>query len=272
MSRPGREAALAESISASDTKSTQPSTKKAKRRKNEITAAQNKQEMCEEAQDGRQRCWGSASSLACNYHDTFWGRPCYDAKELYGSLCLQSFQCGLGWMTVLRKAEATKKAFANWDFNKVAKFGKKDVERLLKNDGIIKHRGKINAMIANAKKVVEYEKSHEGGFVGFVWKHRPTTLKEYELHNGKALTNHMRTDYKTKAEDRLLSDGVHPTASVAKFTKVLKKEGFKFLGETTVLSFFQAVGVMNHHAHDCFAYAECKAMLRSDIKFDDGDY
>lgn len=168
------------------------------------------------------------------------------------------FQTGLSWEIVLRKSGGMAEAFEGFDPAKVAHFDDKKIAALLANPAIIRNRAKVLAAVNNAQQVLRLEQTRAGtgGFVGWIWTHAPTMDKERCLASGTHRSSHMRSDFKTKACDRTEADGVHPTRCVANFTRALKAEGFKFLGETTVLSFCQAAGLMNHHAHSCFAYRE----------------
>src|ERR1700679_3594554 len=133
----------------------------------------------------KQRCWwpGTDGALYLSYHDTEWGVPEYDPRALYEKLVLDGFQAGLSWITILRKRENFRKAFHNFDPEKIARYGKRDVERLLKNDGIIRSRAKIEASIRAAKLWLEIQEKEPGGFTDLIWKHV----------GGKPLQNHFKS-------------------------------------------------------------------------------
>lgn len=181
----------------------------------------------------KKRCaWvKEGDTLYEKYHDTEWGRPVRDDLKMFEFLVLESAQAGLSWLTVLRKRENYRKAFAGFDPKKVAKFGERDVVRLLKNKGIIRNRAKIEAAINNAKRFLEVQKEF-GTFSKYIWR----------FVNGKPIHHKIRTlkDYKatTKESDALALD--------------LKKRGFKFLGSTVIYAHMQAVGMVNDHMEGCF--------------------
>ncbi|GAA6166499.1 DNA-3-methyladenine glycosylase I [Sessilibacter corallicola] len=178
------------------------------------------------APDGKVRCkWCNVPEFL-DYHDKEWGFPVKDDRVLFEKLCLESFQAGLSWRTILNKRENFRKAFKNFEIDKVARFNRKHVENLLENEGIIRHRGKIEAVINNAKCAQKIINEH-GSLAKFFWSFepRPENLPE-------PLTA------STSKESELLS-------------KTLKKSGWKFVGPTTVYSFMQAMGMINDHAHDC---------------------
>ncbi len=165
------------------------------------------------------------------YHDTEWGVPVHDDPKMFEFLVLESAQAGLSWLTVLRKRENYRKAFAGFDPRKVAKFEKRDVARLLKNAGIIRNRAKIEAAINNAKRFLEVQKEF-GTFSKYIWsfvKDKPVQ------HTIKTLKDYKAT---TKESDALAKD--------------LKKRGFTFLGSTVIYAHMQAVGMVNDHTLSCF--------------------
>jgi DNA-3-methyladenine glycosylase I len=175
-------------------------------------------------EDGVARCaWGDSTPDYRAYHDTEWGRPVTDDVRLFEKLCLEGFQSGLSWLTILRKREAFRAAFAGFDFEQVARFTDKDVERLLGDAGIIRHRGKIEATINNAGRAVEMVAA-ERSIAAFVWR--------YELPTPGA-----RLESET-AESRALA-------------KELKRRGWRFVGPTTVYAFMQAMGLVNDHLEGC---------------------
>lgn len=177
--------------------------------------------------DGKPRCkWCAAAPEFFDYHDKEWGFPVVDDVRLFEKLCLESFQSGLSWRTILAKRENFRAAFSQFDFNKVAKFTERDIYRLLQDEGIVRHRGKIEAVINNAKCLQELIK-REGSFSTFIWRYEP---KADEL-----------------AEPQTASTSI---ASIA-LSKELKKQGWKFVGPTTVYAFMQAMGLINDHHQDC---------------------
>lgn len=193
-----------------------------------------------EGSDGKLRCsWCRATEDYIAYHDKEWGFPVSDDNRLFEKICLEGFQSGLSWRTILTKREHFRKAFKQFDFNKVAEFTDKDVERLLLDEGIVRHRGKIEATINNAKRAKEMVKS-EGSLAVFFWRYEPETL----LHSPQTVS--------TSPESVAIS-------------KELKKRGWKFVGPTTVYAFMQAMGLVNDHAEGCF-YREQVAKARKKFK------
>src|SRR5687767_10080670 len=182
--------------------------------------------------DGKSRCrWSGAAPEFPHYHDTEWGYPIDDDSRLFEKLSLEGFQSGLSWRTILAKRENFRAAFHDFDFDRIAKFTERDVVRLLKNEGIIRHRGKIEAVINNAKRAREMVKS-EGSLAAFLWRYAPKP-------GGKPSTA------ATTAESTALS-------------KELKKRGWKFVGPTTVYAFMQAMGLVNDHAEGCVIRARAE--------------
>jgi DNA-3-methyladenine glycosylase I len=177
-------------------------------------------------EDGVARCaWGDSAPDYRPYHDEEWGRPVTDDVRLFEKLCLEGFQSGLSWLTILRKREAFRAAFAGFDFHRVAGFDERDVERLLGDAGIIRHRGKIEATINNAGRAVEMVEA-EGSIAAFVWAYEPGTTRaglESETAESRALA------------------------------KELKRRGWRFVGPTTVYAFMQAMGLVNDHLEGCDA-------------------
>ena len=177
----------------------------------------------------KRRCaWADSDPLLREYHDQEWGVPQYDGRALWEMLMLEGFQAGLSWLTILRKREAFRETFHNFDPAIVAKFKAKDVERLLKNPGIIRSRAKIEATIAGARIYVAMEAAGEN-FSRFVWK----------LSGGKPIRN---------------TSGIVPakTELSERVSAALKKKGFKFVGPVIVYAWMQAVGIANDHAEYCF--------------------
>jgi len=179
------------------------------------------------APDGKARCgWSGGAPEFLDYHDKEWGFPEDNDYRLFEKLCLESFQSGLSWRTILAKRDNFRAAFCHFNFDDIAKFTQGDVERLLKDEGIVRHRGKIEALINNAKRAQELVKQ-EGSLGAFFWG--------YEVNVGE--------------------QGAPQTQSTCEesvaLAKALKKMGWKFLGPTTVYAFMQAMGLINDHALDC---------------------
>ena len=175
----------------------------------------------------RERCkWAESDPLLREYHDAEWGVPVRDSRAMWEMLMLEGFQAGLSWLTILRKREAFRKAFRDFDPEKVARFKEKDIERLLRDEGIIRSRAKIEATIAGARIFLAMEK--DGGFAKAMWAHV----------NGKPIQGTGHVLAKTPLSETISAD--------------LKKRGFKFVGPVIVYAWMQAVGMVNDHAHDCF--------------------
>jgi DNA-3-methyladenine glycosylase I len=182
--------------------------------------------------DGKLRCrWCAAAPEFLHYHDTEWGFPVDDDRRLFEKLCLEGFQSGLSWRTILNKRENFRAAFHGFDFDRVARFGARDIERLLTNEGIVRHRGKIEAVVNNAQRARELVK-REGSLAAFVWRYEP--------------------DGPAHAKPQTVSTSA---ASIA-LSKDLKKQGWQFVGPTTVYAFMQAMGLVNDHAEDCVVRAK----------------
>jgi DNA-3-methyladenine glycosylase I len=183
--------------------------------------------------DGVVRCfWGDSTPEYRRYHDTEWGFPVHDDRRLFEKLCLEGFQAGLSWLTILRKREAFRAAFADFDFERVACYGPRDIERLLQDASIVRHRGKIEATINNAQRALELVEA-EGSLAEFVWRFEPDPATRPEPVTWAALLEMTETP-----ESRALS-------------KELKKRGWRFVGPTTVYAFMQAMGLVNDHVEGC---------------------
>ena len=180
--------------------------------------------------DGQPRCpWCAAApgdAEYLRYHDEEWGFPVANDQRLFEKLSLEGFQSGLSWRTILNKRPAFRAAFAGFDFNKVARFTERDVERLLQDAGIVRHRGKIEAVINNAGRCVELVAA-EGSLAAYVWRFEPAPLKKPEYAS------------ETEASRALSKD--------------LKKRGWKFVGPTTLHAFMQSMGMLNDHSIGCVA-------------------
>jgi DNA-3-methyladenine glycosylase I len=185
-------------------------------------------------EDGKQRCfWGASTPDYAAYHDGEWGRPVADDFRLFEKICLEGFQSGLSWLTILRKRENFRKGFAGFDFNKVARFGEKDVARLLADAGIVRHRGKIESTINNAKRAVELV-DKEGSLAAFVWRFEPDPKSRPSQFDWDTLR------------------AIPKTPESLALSKELKKRGWSFVGPTTMYAFMQGVGVVNDHLDGCF--------------------
>jgi DNA-3-methyladenine glycosylase I len=179
------------------------------------------------ADDGKARCrWCVAAPDYLAYHDTEWGYPVADDQRLFEKLSLEGFQSGLSWRTILTKRENFRAAFQGFDFDRVARFGARDVKRLLADAGIVRHRGKIEATINNAQRARELVK-REGSLARFIWRYEPAT------------------------DDAARTRPVSTSAESMALSKELKKLGWAFVGPTTVYAFMQAMGLVNDHAEDC---------------------
>ena len=192
--------------------------------------------------DAIHRCrWVGDDPLYVAYHDREWGFPVADDRRLFEKICLEGFQAGLSWRTILGKRDAFRDAFAGFDVERVARFRSRDVERLLLNAGIVRHRGKIESTINNAKRARDLAKEF-GSLAAYFWRHEP------------------------KPGSRALKSGAISTSpeSVA-LSKDLKKRGWTFVGPTTIYAFMQAMGLVNDHARDCMihpAVAAARAAFR----------
>ena len=169
-----------------------------------------------------------------HYHDHEWGFPVVDDQRLFEKICLEGFQAGLSWLTILRKREGFREAFCDFDFDRVAKYKGRDVERLLQNSAIVRHRGKIESTINNAQRARELADEY-GSLASFFWEFEPDPRTRPKKITHRALIHMGKTD-----------------ASVA-LSKTLKKRGWTFVGPTTAYAFMQAMGLVNDHLEGCFA-------------------
>jgi DNA-3-methyladenine glycosylase I len=184
--------------------------------------------------DGRPRCrWCAAAPEFLAYHDQEWGYPVADDHRLFEKLSLEAFQSGLSWRTILAKRENFRRAFAGFDFDRIARFTQSNVERLLKDDGIVRHRGKIEAVIGNARQAQAIV-AEAGSLAAFIWRYEPDPA---ELTTPQTAST--------------------SAASIA-LSKELKKRGWRFVGPTTVYAFMQAMGLVNDHAEGCALRAEAE--------------
>jgi DNA-3-methyladenine glycosylase I len=187
-------------------------------------------------EDGVHRCWWADSASEYRaYHDREWGFPVADDLRLFEKLSLEGFQAGLSWLTILRKREAFRKGFREFDFNRIARFGERDVARLLADASIVRHRGKIEAVINNARRAVELVEE-EGSLANFVWRFEPPSRKA--------------------PLDRTTLAGLAQTEESRALASELKRRGWRFVGPTTVYAFMQAMGLVNDHLHGCDTYLE----------------
>ncbi len=194
--------------------------------------------------DGVARCpWGASTPDYVAYHDDEWGEPTTDERTLFEKLCLEGFQSGLSWITILRKREAFREAFEGFDAAVVATYGPRDVERLLTNAGIIRHRGKIEATINNAARLLEL---WEGGetLAGLIWSHEPV-------------------DHRAP---RSPADVPATTPESTALSKELKKRGFRFVGPTTAYAGMQAMGIVNDHLIGCVSRGKCVELRAAMVK------
>ena len=199
------------------------------------------------AEDGITRCrWGKDHLDYRNYHDVEWGRPVSNDFQLFEKICLEGFQSGLSWLTILRKRENFRQAFANFEFNKIADYNEDNVAGLLQNSGIIRHRGKIEATINNAQRALELVEEF-GSLAAYIWGWEPASR---EPHIGKG-------EYS------------HPIPSITRTSQLLSKDlknrGWKFFGPTTAYAFMQAMGLVNDHMEGC-AFRKIVENLRNEFE------
>jgi DNA-3-methyladenine glycosylase I len=188
--------------------------------------------------DGRTRCaWAGTFPEYIDYHDREWGRPVDEDVRLFEKICLEGFQSGLSWLTILRKRDNFRQAFGHFDFTRISSYGDKELARLLDDAGIVRHRGKIVSTINNAGRVVDLLNA-EGSLARLVWRYEPT-----------AAARPARLDWDT------LRAMAKTPESIA-LSKDLKKRGWSFVGPTTMYAFMQSVGVVNDHVEGCFCRAE----------------
>jgi DNA-3-methyladenine glycosylase I len=191
--------------------------------------------------DGRRRCrWGGSTPDYLAYHDDEWGRPVADDRGIYERLVLEGFQSGLSWLTILRKREGFRAAFANFEIDAVARFGRRDIRRLLADASIVRHRGKIEAAIANAKAAAALDVP----LAELVWSHAPAGRRR---------------------APRELSDLPAITPESTALSKELKRRGFRFVGPTTAYAAMQACGIVNDHLAGCWVRAEVERERRATI-------
>ncbi len=188
------------------------------------------------------RCaWGASAPDYIPYHDHEWGRPATDDIRLFEKICLEGFQSGLSWLTILRKRDNFRKAFAGFDFHKVARFKDEDVKRLLADAGIVRHRGKIESTINNAKCAVALERE-AGSLAAYFWHYEPEPMSWAKDDDRETFT--------------IRSQSIESVA----LSKDLKKRGWSFVGPTTCYAFMQAMGLVNDHHPGCW----CRAMVETE--------
>jgi DNA-3-methyladenine glycosylase I len=195
--------------------------------------------------DGTLRChWGASAPEYVPYHDEEWGRPVADDVRLFEKICLEGFQSGLSWLTILRKREAFRRAFAGFDPEKVARFGPRDVARLLGDAGIVRHRGKIESAVNNARRALDL-RDEAGSLAAFAWRYEPP-----------AASRPRRLDWATL---RRMAATPESTA----LSKDLRARGWTFVGPTTLYAFMQAVGIVNDHLDGCAFRASAERARRA---------
>ncbi|MBN9247122.1 MAG: DNA-3-methyladenine glycosylase I [Hyphomicrobium sp.] len=191
-----------------------------------------------------ERCpWAGADATYIRYHDEEWGVPMTDDRALFEKLMLEGFQAGLSWITILRKRENFRNAFHNFDAERIARYSARDIERLLKNEGIIRNRAKIEATISNAKVYLEIRDRMR--FSQYIWG----------FVDGRPIVNALAS-----------TKDIKPETDVSKrISKALKADGFRFVGSTSVYAFMQSTGMVNDHLVSCFRHAAC-AKLQKKLK------
>lgn len=189
--------------------------------------------------DGQPRCrWSVGVPEFLPYHDREWGFPVADDRRLFEKLCLEGFQSGLSWRTILAKRENFRAAFHGFDWDRIAAFTDADVERLLGDTGIVRHRGKIAAVINNARRLQELVQ-REGSFAAYIWRFEP------------------------RPEDLAPPQTASTSPASIALSKDLKKRGWAFVGPTTVFAFMQAMGLINDHAESCVIRAQAAEVRRT---------
>ncbi|MGA1800780.1 DNA-3-methyladenine glycosylase I [Rhizobium sp. HT1-10] len=199
-------------------------------------------------EDGRERCfWHGNLPEYLRYHDEEWGRPVTDDVRLFEKICLEGFQSGLSWLTILRKRDNFRAAFAGFDFNRVALFDDADIERCVADAGIIRHRGKIVSTINNARRAIEL-KDEFGSLARYFWSHEP------------------KPEERPPVVDRATLSANPTTAASVRFSKDLKKRGWTFVGPTTIYAFMQAMGLVNDHLEGCYCRDSVEKMRNALVR------
>ena len=198
--------------------------------------------------DRVRRCWwAGADSLYVRYHDTEWGRPVADDRRLFEKICLEGFQSGLSWLTILRKRENFRAAFKDCDFRRVAKFNGRTVRSLLTDAGIVRHRGKIESTINNARRAIELS-AEFGSLARYFWQWEPT---------GKS---------RPQVLDFATLSGMASTMESLALSKDLRRRGWTFVGPTTIYAFMQAVGLVNDHLKGCAIRGQVESARRAFVR------
>ncbi len=193
-----------------------------------------------EGPDGRRRCWWPGEELDyVAYHDEEWGRPESEDSRLFEKICLEGFQSGLSWLTILRKRDNFRQAFAGFDFERVAEFGEAEVESLLNDEGIVRHRRKIESTINNARRAIELV-DEEGSLAAYFWSYSPEPTE-------------------SSAADDAEWPVPSTTPTSTRLAKDLKRRGWSFIGPTTAYAFMQAMGLVNDHVDGCEWQSICAA-------------
>ena len=194
--------------------------------------------------DGKPRCaWSIGTPAYVAYHDGEWGFPVRDDRRLFEKLCLEGFQAGLSWLTILRKREHFRAAFEGFDPARVARYGAREVKRLLTDAGIVRHRGKIEATINNAQRALEMIEQH-GSIARFVWQYEPPAADRPKRMTWAALK------------------AMPTTPASTALSKELKRRGWRFVGPTTVYAFMQAMGLVDDHVEGCAIRPAAEAARR----------
>jgi len=184
--------------------------------------------------DGKRRCWWHGNDPDyLRYHDEEWGHPVIEDRRLFEKICLEGFQAGLSWLTILRKREDFRQAFHQFDWEKIVQMTESDIQALLNNKGIIRHRGKIEAVIDNAQKLPALINEF-GSFAAYVWSYEPTEVQRPKQFDFETLRHITRTEFSTA------------------LSRDLKKRGWKFVGPTICYAFMQSMGIVNDHLAGCF--------------------
>jgi DNA-3-methyladenine glycosylase I len=198
------------------------------------------------SEDGQERCWwGADDGIYADYHDQEWGRPMKDDTRLFEKICLEGFQAGLSWLTILKKRDNFRKAFKGFEFEKVARFNEASVQRLLKDAGIVRHQGKIRSTINNAKRAIVL-RDEFGSLSDYFWTFEPSTKERPKRMTYAALSE--MTESEASRE----------------LSKDLKKRGWTFVGPTTAYAFMQAMGLVNDHLEGCHVRKVCEALRIED--------